>query len=77
MVTVTACHITNYHPCTATIDHDTLLYQMVNKKGYVRLHTSFGDLNLELHCDAVPMTCHNFIMLCKQGYYDDTSKDLV
>lgn len=58
----------------AIMDHDTLLYQMVNKKGYVRLQTSFGDLNLELHCDLVPISCHNFIQLCKQGYYDNTSK---
>ncbi len=45
---------------------------MVTKKGYVRLHTSFGDLNLELHCDIVPVTCHNFVKLCNQGYYNDT-----
>lgn len=57
----------------AVMDHNTLLYQMVQKKGYVRLQTSFGDLNLELHCDLVPLTCHNFIQLCKQGYYNDTS----
>ena len=24
------------------------------KKGYVRLHTNLGDLNIELHCDIVP-----------------------
>lgn len=30
-----------------------LRYQFVKKKGYVRLHTNKGDLNLELHCDMV------------------------
>lgn len=30
-----------------------LRYQFVRKKGYVRLHTNRGDLNLELHCDMV------------------------
>lgn len=30
-----------------------LRYQFVKKKGYVRLHTNRGDLNLELHCDMV------------------------
>lgn len=25
----------------------------MKKKGYVRLHTNRGDLNLELHCDMV------------------------
>lgn len=24
------------------------------KKGYVRLHTNLGDINVELHCDLVP-----------------------
>uniref|UniRef100_A0A8C4WY59 RING-type E3 ubiquitin-protein ligase PPIL2 n=1 Tax=Eptatretus burgeri TaxID=7764 RepID=A0A8C4WY59_EPTBU len=42
------------------------------KKGYVRLHTTKGDLNLELHCDMVPKTCENFILLCQRGYYDNT-----
>lgn len=37
----------------AAIDEDVLRYQFVKKKGYVRLHTSHGDLNLELHCDLV------------------------
>ena len=42
-------------------------------KGYVRLVTTFGDLNLELHCDICPRTCENFIGLCKRGYYDGVS----
>lgn len=50
---------------------------MVDKKGYIRIRTSLGDLNLELHCDLVPMSCHNFIQLCKQGYYNKTSKYVV
>lgn len=41
------------------------------KKGYVRMHTSHGDLNLELHCDITPRTCENFITLCERGYYDN------
>lgn len=40
------------------------------KKGYVRLHCTHGDLNLELHCDIAPRTCENFITLCERGYYD-------
>lgn len=50
---------------------------MVDKKGYVRIQTTLGDLNLELHCDLVPVTCHNFVQLCKKGYYDNTSTLLV
>ena len=37
----------------AVIEEDVLRYQFVKKKGYVRLHTNKGDLNLELHCDLV------------------------
>ncbi|XP_074868363.1 RING-type E3 ubiquitin-protein ligase PPIL2 isoform X3 [Carettochelys insculpta] len=35
----------------AAIEEDVVRYQYVKKKGYVRLHTNKGDLNLELHCD--------------------------
>lgn len=38
---------------TAAIEDDVVRYQYVKKKGYVRLHTNKGDLNLELHCDMV------------------------
>ena len=58
----------------ATIDHKTRIYQMIKKKGYIRVTTSFGDLNFEVHCDVVPITCHNFILLCNQGYYDNTGQ---
>ncbi|BBH05893.1 plant U-box 49 [Prunus dulcis] len=40
------------------------------KKGYVRLHTTHGDLNIELHCDITPRACENFITLCERGYYN-------
>nr|CAB3265066.1 peptidyl-prolyl cis-trans isomerase-like 2 [Phallusia mammillata] len=51
---------------------DAVRYDYVKKKGYVRLCTNLGDLNLELQCDMVPKTCENFIKLCKKGYYDGT-----
>jgi len=38
------------------------------KKAYVTLHTSMGDLNFILHCSSAPITCHNFILLCEDGY---------
>ncbi|KAM6339516.1 RING-type E3 ubiquitin-protein ligase PPIL2 isoform 6-T7 [Alca torda] len=37
----------------AAIEEDVVRYKYVKKKGYVRLHTNKGDLNLELHCDMV------------------------
>ncbi|KAL6222694.1 hypothetical protein ACLB2K_006085 [Fragaria x ananassa] len=40
------------------------------KKGYVQLHTTHGDLNIELHCDITPRACENFITLCEHGYFN-------
>jgi peptidyl-prolyl cis-trans isomerase-like protein 2 len=40
------------------------------KKGYARLHSSLGDLNVELHCDLVPQTCENWLALARMGYYN-------
>jgi len=42
------------------------------KKGYVTLHTSLGDIGLELHCDIAPRTCTNFLGLVEAGKYDNT-----
>lgn len=38
---------------TDAIADDAVRYKYVKKKGYVRLHTNKGDLNIELHCDKV------------------------
>ena len=42
------------------------------KKGYMRLHTNLGDLNLELHCNIVPRACENFLILAESGYYSNS-----
>ncbi|PWN52921.1 hypothetical protein IE53DRAFT_384635 [Violaceomyces palustris] len=61
------------------IDEEEYMFEQVSKgkgkekeKGYVRISTNFGPLNLELHCDKAPKTCYNFLQLCRQGKYDDT-----
>ncbi|XP_014775998.1 RING-type E3 ubiquitin-protein ligase PPIL2 [Octopus bimaculoides] len=56
----------------AIIDEEVLVYERVKKKGYIRLTTNKGILNLELHCEMVPKTCDNFIKLCSNGYYKNT-----
>ena len=56
----------------AILEDDIVRYARVKKKGYVRLTTNVGPLNLELHCEYVPKTCENFIKLCQKGYYDGT-----
>lgn len=38
----------------------------------VTLHTSLGDLKLELRCDATPLACENFLALAASGAYDGT-----
>ena len=42
----------------------------MKKKGYVQLVTNMGTLNLEIHCDLVPMTSENFLGLCASGKYN-------
>lgn len=51
---------------------EDVVYEEVKKKSYVRIVTSLGDFNLELHSDMVPKVCNNFLLLCKKGYYDNT-----
>lgn len=36
------------------------------------LHTTLGNIKIELFCQLVPKTCKNFLALCAQGYYDNT-----
>lgn len=51
------------------------LYDSLRKKkakGYVRIVTSAGMLNAELHCDMAPRTTDNFLRLCEKNYYDNT-----
>ena len=46
--------------------------QFKNMKGYVKLHTNYGAITIELHCDIVPRTCINFLGLCRHHKYNDT-----
>nr|AFH89650.1 peptidyl-prolyl cis-trans isomerase-like 3 [Beauveria bassiana] len=38
----------------------------------VTLHTSLGDLKIEVFCESVPKTAENFLALCASGYYDQS-----
>jgi peptidyl-prolyl cis-trans isomerase-like protein 2 len=40
------------------------------QKAYVTLHTSMGDINVELYPYLVPQACDNFLGLCENGYYN-------
>ena len=37
-----------------------------------QLHTTHGDLKLEIFCESVPKTAENFLALCASGAYDGT-----
>ncbi|EGZ29414.1 hypothetical protein PHYSODRAFT_466611 [Phytophthora sojae] len=43
-----------------------------NTEGKVLLHTSFGDLDVELWPQQAPKAVRNFVQLCLEGYYDQT-----
>lgn len=45
----------------------------VKHKGYARISTTSGDLNLELHTEYAPKAVWNFIKLAKKGYYKDVT----
>lgn len=62
---------TSYDPVTQNEFEYVQAERNPKKKGYVRMHTSHGDLNIELHCDITPRTCENFLTLCERGYYDN------
>eukprot|EP00828_Plagiopyla_frontata_P019419 TRINITY_DN24810_c0_g1_i1.p1 TRINITY_DN24810_c0_g1~~TRINITY_DN24810_c0_g1_i1.p1 ORF type:complete len:166 (-),score=28.62 TRINITY_DN24810_c0_g1_i1:180-677(-) len=36
------------------------------------LHTSLGDIKIEMYCELVPQTAKNFLALCASGQYDNT-----
>ncbi|EEP79799.1 peptidyl-prolyl cis-trans isomerase 10 [Uncinocarpus reesii 1704] len=38
----------------------------------VTLHTTHGDLKVEVFCEAVPKTAENFLALCASGAYNNT-----
>ncbi|KIX08241.1 peptidyl-prolyl cis-trans isomerase-like 3 [Rhinocladiella mackenziei CBS 650.93] len=38
----------------------------------VTLHTTHGDLKIEIFCESVPKTAENFLALCASGAYDGT-----
>ncbi|KAF3483389.1 peptidyl-prolyl cis-trans isomerase-like 2 [Arthroderma uncinatum] len=45
----------------------------VKNKGYARIVTNMGDLNIELHTEHAPKAVWNFIQLAKKDYYKGVS----
>lgn len=46
-------------------------------EGKVLLHTSLGDIDIELWSKQAPKTCRNFLTLCLSGSLDDTLFDRI
>ncbi|EGG01056.1 uncharacterized protein MELLADRAFT_53693 [Melampsora larici-populina 98AG31] len=67
---------TSLTPVTKTevemIDEEDFMFQNIKDKGYLKISTNLGDLNIELYCDRAPRTCYNFFMLAHKNYYDNT-----
>jgi peptidyl-prolyl cis-trans isomerase SDCCAG10 len=40
--------------------------------GKVLLHTSYGDIDIELWSREAPLACRNFIQLALEGYYENS-----
>ncbi|KAL2886222.1 Peptidyl-prolyl cis-trans isomerase-like 2 [Ceratocystis lukuohia] len=47
--------------------------KMVQHKGYARMETNLGNLNIELHTDTAPRAVWNFTRLAQKGYYRGVS----
>ena len=48
--------------------------QVDPKKKYTAiLHTSKGDIRVELFAEQAPITVNNFVFLAREGFYDDTT----
>lgn len=70
-LTSTVMDVVNSNEAAVLAD-DVVRYERIKKKGYVRIQTNMGPLNIELFCDLVPKTCENFLRHCKNGYYNGT-----
>lgn len=47
-----------------------LQIKRVTQKGYARMSTTYGDLNIELRPEFAPHAVWNFVHLAKKGYYN-------
>lgn len=41
----------------------------IKQKGYARISTNLGNLNIQLHTDYAPKAVYNFVKLSQKGYY--------
>lgn len=75
--TSTALNINNDNTAREATEEEILeanfaAMKKLKRKGFVRLNTNLGLIDLEIHCDIVPRTSMNFIRLVEKGAYNDT-----
>ncbi|KAI8691399.1 Peptidyl-prolyl cis-trans isomerase [Fusarium sp. Ph1] len=60
--------------CTSLLSnlHNNIAAPPPTGKMSVTLHTSLGDIKIEVYCESVPKTAENFLALCASGYYDQS-----
>lgn len=53
-------------------DEDYMLRpKRIKIKGYARIATNLGNINIELHTDFAPKAVYNFVKLAQKGYYNN------
>ena len=56
-----------FSPTTTNARERVVVERNPTKKAYLRMDTSAGHVNVELHADLAPRTCENFITLARRG----------
>jgi hypothetical protein len=54
------------------VDQNLPMYNAIKKNAQIQLTTNYGGMTFELYAKLVPKTCHNYVLLCKSGYYNGT-----
>ena len=70
--TSSAAATTAQQPETALMQWDAPPAMSIDtaKQYHATLHTSYGDITVELYPREVPVTVNNFVFLARQGFYD-------
>lgn len=76
-LTSTAMNITQENRARLATEDEIITSQCeqlrrLKKKGMVRMFTNRGAMDIEVHCDIVPRTAMNFMMLAERGEYNDS-----
>nr|XP_009862405.2 spliceosome-associated protein CWC27 homolog [Ciona intestinalis] len=57
--------------CVECFKMSNIYIKEPSTNGKVLLHTSMGDIDVELWSKEAPLACRNFVQLCMEGYYNN------